>query len=62
MASVLDPRIRVVEPKSTRSPKAKPSLKHKSRSQFQAVKESEQSLNQLLEDFEEGKLNAFGRF
>ena len=64
MASVLDPRIRVstTESKSTRSPKTKSSLKHKSRSQFQAVKESEQSLNQLLEDFEEGRLNAFGRF
>ncbi|KAL5457491.1 hypothetical protein EMCRGX_G034757, partial [Ephydatia muelleri] len=62
MASVLDPRIRVstTESKSTRSPKTKSSLKHKSRSQFQAVKESEQSLNQLLEDFEEGRLNAFG--
>ena len=63
MASALDPRTRVVtETKSTRSPKTKPSLKHKSRSPFQAVKETEQSLNQLLEDFEEGRLNAFGKF
>ena len=54
-------RYRPPDPKTTRSPKAKSfSLKHKTRSPADAVKESEQSLNQLLEDFEEGRLNAFG--
>ena len=37
-----------------------PSMKHKSRSQTESLRESEKSLQQLLEDFEEGKLNAFG--
>ena len=54
-------RYRPPDPKTTRSPRAKSfSLKHKTRSPADAVKESEQSLNQLLEDFEEGRLNAFG--
>lgn len=37
-------------------------LRHKSRSQAESVRESERSLHQLLEDFEEGKLNAFGKY
>ena len=54
-------KYRPPDPKTSRSPKAKSSsLKHKTRSPADAVKESEQSLNQLLEDFEEGRLNAFG--
>lgn len=39
-----------------------PSMKHKSRSQTESLKESEKALQQLLEDFEEGKLNAFGMY
>ncbi len=35
-------------------------LRHKTRSLGDTVKESERSLQKLLEDFEEGKLNAFG--
>lgn len=54
-------KYRPPDPKTTRSPKSKSTfLKHKTRSPADAVKESEQSLNQLLEDFEEGRLNAFG--
>ena len=37
-----------------------PVLKHKTRSPGDSVKESERSLQKLLEDFEDGKLNAFG--
>lgn len=45
-----------------RSPKSRgSSLRHKARSQHDVMKESEQSLHTLLEDFEEGRLNAFGR-
>ena len=36
-------------------------LKHKTRSPGDSVKESERSLQKLLEDFEHGKLNAFGK-
>lgn len=44
-----------------RSPKSRgSSLRHKARSQHDVMKESEQSLHTLLEDFEEGRLNAFG--
>ena len=54
-------RYRPPESKSSKSPKSKSSsLKHKTRFPASAVKESEQSLNQLLEDFEGGRLNAFG--
>jgi len=59
---VQEDRYRPPDLKSARSPKAKSSsLRHKTRSPAEAVRESEQSLNQLLEDFEEGRLNAFGR-
>lgn len=37
-----------------------PLLRHKTRSPGDTVKESERSLQKLLEDFEDGKLNAFG--
>jgi len=58
---VQEDRYRPPDLKSARSPKAKSSsLRHKTRSPAEAVRESEQSLNQLLEDFEEGRLNAFG--
>ena len=44
-----------------RSPKTRgSSLRHRARSQHDVMKESEQSLHKLLEDFEEGRLNAFG--
>ena len=44
-----------------RSPKSRgSSLRHKARSQHDVMKESEQNLQTLLEDFEEGRLNAFG--
>ncbi len=56
-----DPKYRPLEPKSSRSPKSKGStVKHKTRSPSDAVKQSEQSLSRLLEDFEKGRLNAFG--
>ena len=56
-----DERFRPADPKNTRSPKAKSSsLRHKTRSPADAVRESELALRQLLEDFEEGRLNAFG--
>lgn len=35
-------------------------LRHKTRSPGESMKESERSLYKLLEDFEDGKLNAFG--
>jgi hypothetical protein len=35
-------------------------LRHKTRSQGESVRESEKSLHKLLEDFESGRLNAFG--
>ena len=44
-----------------RSPvKQRAGLKHRTRSPTDSVKDSEMSLHKLLEDFEEGKLNAFG--
>ena len=54
---------RLLEPASRlgRSPKNRaPSLRHKARSQNVVMKESEQSLHKLMEDFELGRLNAFG--
>lgn len=47
--------------KTTRGPKTKSSsLKHKTRFPTESVKQSEESLRQLLDDFENGRLNAFG--
>ena len=63
MATATQPERRSVESnsRSGRSPKSRgPSLRHKARSQHDVMKESEQSLHKLLEDFEEGRLNAFG--
>ena len=64
---LLQPRERTKEPpllphqRPARSPvKLRGSLKHRTRSPTDSVKESEMSLHKLLEDFEEGKLNAFG--
>lgn len=36
-------------------------LRHKTRCPGDAVKESEKSLQKLLEDFQDEKLNAFGK-
>ena len=48
-------------PRPSRSPKTRSSsLRHKPRSQI-AVKESEQNLHKLMEDFEAGRLSAFGK-
>ena len=47
--------------KMAKSPRAKTSsLKHKTRFPSQTVKQSEESLRQLLDDFEQGRLSAFG--
>lgn len=57
----MEERFRPADPRTTKSPKAKgSSVKHKTRSPADAVRQSEQSLRQLLEDFEGGRLNAFG--
>lgn len=62
MATLTSEVKRPMESRPTRSPKSRgSSLRHKARSQHDAMKESEQSLHKLLEDFEEGRLNAFGR-
>ena len=66
MASVAipidDPRQWPPESKPMRSPKSKGGyMKHKTRSPADTVRKSEQSLHQLLEDFESGRLNAFGQ-
>lgn len=54
-------RLKAPDLKSTRSPKSKvSSLKHKTRFPTESVKQSEESLRQLLDDFEHGRLNAFG--
>ena len=59
----LSQRSRAADFRSGRNPKSRgPSLRHKTRSQHDVMKESEQSLHKLLEDFEEGRLNAFGEF
>ena len=61
MATSMEDRHRSMDLKSTRSPKTKSSsLKHKSRTPADAFRQSEQSLRELLEDFESGRLNAFG--
>ena len=58
----MEDRHRSMDLKSTRSPKTKSSsLKHKSRTPADAFRQSEQSLRELLEDFESGRLNAFGK-
>ena len=37
------------------------SIKHKTRFPTETVRQSEESLRQLLDDFEQGRLNAFGK-
>ncbi len=47
--------------RNTRSPRVRPSsLKHKARFPTETVKQSEESLRHLLDDFEHGRLSAFG--
>lgn len=55
-------KIRTLDPRSAvRIPKARASsLKHKTRFPTESVKQSEESLRQLLDDFEQGRLTAFG--
>lgn len=54
-------RLKPPDSKTTRSPKSRvSSLKHKTRFPTESVKQSEESLRQLLDDFEHGRLNAFG--
>lgn len=64
MATPLEyPQPRALEgaPRPGRSPKNRvSSMRHKPRSQNVVMKESEQSLHKLMEDFEMGRLNAFG--
>ena len=61
MAALTDKRYRPEDTKAVKGPKRGSFTKHKTRSSSDAVKQSEQSLRHLLEDFEEGKLNAFGK-
>lgn len=64
MASLTDDGIEILRPsetKHTKSPKNKnSSVRHKTRTPTDAFRQSEQSLRELLEDFESGRLNAFG--
>lgn len=54
-------RLKPLDPKSTRNFKSRgSSLKHKARFPTESVKQSEESLRHLLDDFEHGRLNAFG--
>ena len=56
------PKLRPPDSKNTRSPRARASsLKHKARFPTEAVKQSEESLRQLLDDFDHGRLSAFGK-
>lgn len=62
MTSLTEERYRPAESRAMKGPKSRGSFsKHKTRSSSDAVKQSEQSLRHLLEDFEEGRLNAFGK-
>ena len=61
MAALTEERYRPEDAKAVKGPKRGSFAKHKTRSSSDAVKQSEQSLRHLLEDFEEGRLNAFGR-
>ena len=62
MATYEDEKIKPPsDPRTARSPKAKgSSLRHKARFPTETVRQSEESLRQLLDDFEQGRLNAFG--
>ena len=61
MAALAEERYRPEDTRAVKGPKRGTFAKHKTRSSSDAVKQSEQSLRHLLEDFEEGRLNAFGR-
>lgn len=54
--------VKTLDPRSSaRIPRARgSSLKHKTRFPTESVKQSEESLRQLLDDFEQGRLTAFG--
>lgn len=55
-------RYRPLEGKSSKSPKSKNiSSRHRGRTPSDTFRKSEQSLRELLEDFESGRLNAFGK-
>ena len=58
-----DQTVKAEEKGSKSSGKTKSSLpRHKTRSPGESMKESERELQKLLEDFENGKLNAFGLY
>jgi G:T/U-mismatch repair DNA glycosylase len=61
MAALTEERYRPEDARAVKGPKRGSFAKHKTRSSSDAVKQSEQSLRHLLEDFEEGRLNAFGK-
>ena len=62
MAALTEERYRPADARAAKGPRSRGSFtRHKTRSSSDTVKQSEQSLKRLLEDFEEGRLNAFGR-
>lgn len=62
MAALAEERYRPADVRAVKGPRSRGSFtKHKTRSSSDTVKQSEQSLKHLLEDFEEGRLNAFGK-
>ena len=57
----VEERMKTPDQKLAKSPKTRgPSLKHKTRFPTETLRQSEGSLRQLLDDFEQGRLNAFG--
>ncbi len=55
--------VRSADLKHTKSPKNRSSsLRHKTRTPSDAFRQSEQSLRELLDDFESGRLDAFGEY
>ena len=63
MQEGLEERLKAPDQRTARSPKTRgPSLKHKTRFPTEALRQSEGSLRQLLDDFEHGRLNAFGMY
>lgn len=57
----VEERFKAPDQKAARSPKTRgPSLRHKTRFPTETFRQSEGSLRQLLDDFEHGRLNAFG--
>lgn len=58
----VEERLKAPDQKTARSPKTRgsSSFKHKTRFPTETLRQSEGSLRQLLDDFEHGKLNAFG--